>query len=119
MTDSQARTQMPATAAASDLRTLAIVCYVLFFTALFSGITALIGLIIAYVKIGDARGTVWESHFDNLITVFWVALAGCIIGVLTIWVLGLGILILFALFVWYLYRTIKGILAAVDSKPYV
>jgi len=110
--------QAPA-ATTSDLRTLAIICYVLYFAALISGITALIGVIIAYVKMGDARGTLWESHFDNLISVFWVALIGCIVGVLTVWVLGLGVLILLALFIWYLYRTIKGILAAVDSKPYV
>ncbi|MGQ0741337.1 MAG: DUF4870 family protein [Alphaproteobacteria bacterium] len=117
MTESQAS---PASAATvSDLRTLTIVCYVLYFVALFSGITAVIGVIIAYVKKGDARGTRWESHLDNLISVFWVALIGFIVGVLTIWMLGLGFLILVALFVWYLYRTIKGILAAVDSKPYV
>jgi uncharacterized membrane protein len=101
------------------MRTLAIVCYVLYFTALISGITALIGVIIAYVKKGDARGTVWESHFDNLISVFWIALVGCIVGALTVWVLGLGILILIGVFVWYLYRTIKGFLAVIDSKPYV
>ena len=119
MTDRSAGTQMPSAAATSDLRTLAIVCYVLYFTALISGITALIGVIIAYVKRGDARGTLWESHFENLITVFWVALAGCIVGLLTVWVLGLGVLILIALFVSYLYRTIKGIIGAVESKPYV
>lgn len=115
MTDSS----MPSSTATSDMRTLAIVCYVLYFTALISGITALIGVIIAYVKKGDARGTVWESHFDNLISVFWIALVGCIIGALTVWVLGLGILILIGVFVWYLYRTIKGFLAVIDSKPYV
>ena len=115
MTDSS----MPSSTTTSDLRTLAIVCYILYFTALAAGITALVGVIIAYVKRSDARGTIWESHLDNLITVFWTALAGCIVGALTVWVLGLGVLILVGVFVWYLYRTIKGFIAVLDSKPYV
>lgn len=116
MTDSS--TQMPSSAAASDLRTLTIVCYVLYFIALISGITALVGVIIAYVKKNDSRGTIYESHLDNLISVFWVALVGCIVGFVTVWVLGLGILILIGVFVWYLYRTIKGFIAVMDNKPY-
>lgn len=129
-------------AASDDMRTLAIIAYALYFAFFFAGITPLIGVIIAYVKRGDARGTIWESHFDNLITVFWVSLVLCLL-MIPIWIFVLGttivaaaatwpvslftfpfILVLiffpFSLLVvaWYLYRTIKGFVRALDSKAY-
>ncbi len=29
---------------------------------------------IAFVKRDEARGTIWESHYRNLLTVFWAGL---------------------------------------------
>ena len=48
----------PQAPANGNLRSLAMICYVLFLVAWVNGITALIGVIIAYVKRGDAAGTV-------------------------------------------------------------
>jgi uncharacterized membrane protein len=128
--------------AGDDTRTLVIICYALYFAFFVSGVTPLIGVIVAYVKRGDARGTIWESHFDNLITVFWVALILCLILVpLWIFVVGASILTaaaawpasIFAfpfilvvicfpfsllVLIWYLYRTVKGFVRALDGKPY-
>lgn len=140
MTDSPV-SQAPA-ARADDTRTLVIVCYALYFLVFAAGITPLIGVIIAYVKRGDARGTIWESHFDNLITVFWVGLVLLLIAV-PVWVIAVGATIaagvaawpasIFAfpfilvviffpvsllVLIWYLYRTIKGFVRALDGKPY-
>jgi len=114
MTDTQA----PA-AAGSDFRTFAIVCYALYFLGLANGFTALIGVIIAYIKRSDARGTIWESHFENLITVFWTALIGALAGAILVFAFGLGVLILAVVFVWYLYRNIKGIIAAIENRAFV
>ena len=63
----------------SGLRTTAMICYVLYLVAFINGLTAIIGVIIAYIKRSDAVGTVWESHFRNLIVVFWVMLAVLIV----------------------------------------
>ncbi len=140
MTDSPTA---PAALADDDARTLVIVCYALYFAFFAAGITPLIGVIIAYVKRGDARGTIWESHFDNLITVFWVGLVLCLI-LMPVWIFVLGATILAAaatwpasiftfpfilvliffpfsllVLIWYLYRTIKGFVRALDGKPYV
>jgi len=60
----------------SGLRTTAMICYVLYLVAFINGLTAIIGVIIAYIKRPEAAGTVWESHFRNLIVVFWVMFAG-------------------------------------------
>jgi uncharacterized membrane protein len=148
MTNSQVSgTQASATgaagAASDDMRTLAIIAYALYFGFFVAGITPLIGATIAYVKRGDAHGTIWESHFDNLITVFWMGLAICLL-LIPVWIFVLGTTILaavaawpaslftfpfilvllffpFSLLVlaWYLYRTIKGFVRALDNKPYV
>ncbi len=126
MTDIQtspapAAPQGPVTSVVSDEnRTMALVVYGLFLVALFSGgLAGIAGLIVAYVKRGEARGTIWESHFDNQISTFWATFVLCIVGALTIVVFGLGLLILGAAFVWFLYRTVKGLVAAIEWKPYV
>ena len=101
----------------ANLRTVVIVCYALFLFACLNGMTALVGVIIAYVKKPDAAGTRWVSHFENLIIVFWATLLVGIIGWLTLPML-IGFLILPILVVWYLWRLIRGLLRASDDRPY-
>lgn len=124
--------------AATEPRIMAIVCYALFIIAVTNGITAIAGVVLAYVKRPEARGTIWQSHFDNLIHVFWsgilvfaLFLAAVIFGVSglvqaehmaafpgvlylvpVLWLLGVVYV------VWYLYRTVKGIVQAIDGKAY-
>src|SRR6185437_15399408 len=116
--------QFPAgTAEQTSLRALAIVSYVLFLLACFNGFSAIIGVLIAYVKRRDAAGTVWHSHFANMILVFWVTVGGALLGVLSwpvafgalfarhffwlwptaVFPLFFGLLIIPLLAVWYLY----------------
>src|SRR6202012_801309 len=54
-----------------DTRVMAIVCYALFIITVTNGFTGIVGVVLAYIKRSDARGTIWESHFNNLIHVFW------------------------------------------------
>jgi uncharacterized membrane protein len=100
------------------LRTMAIVAYIClllgFVTAHMAAIAA---VIIAYIQRDDARGTVWESHYEAIITTFWVALVGLIAGIPLCFVL-IGIPILIVLGIWYLYRGIRGLVHALDDKPY-
>ena len=62
-------------------------------------------------------GTIWESHFDNVIRTFWIALIVGAIAVPLCFV-GIGFLVLGFLIVWFLYRTIKGLVRAIESRPY-
>lgn len=126
MTDIQtspapAAPQIPAPSVASDeTRLMALIVYGLYLTALLSaGIAGIAGVIVAYVKKGETHGTIWESHFDNQISIFWAWFGLCVLGLLTFWVFGLGFLIIGAAFVWFLYRTIKGLVLAIESKPFV
>jgi uncharacterized membrane protein len=127
-----------ATGGASDLRSLTIVCYVLFLLASVNGLTAIVGVIIAYVKRRDAAGTIWQSHFNNLILVFWVMVAAAIVGFLT-WPIAIaaflvawpvflppeltlpfmfGFVIFPLLALWYLYRVIRGLIRTSEERPY-
>jgi len=139
---SPAPVQGPGETQRSGLRTAAMICYVLYLVAFINGLTAIIGVIIAYIKKSDAAGTVWESHFRNLIVVFWVMLAVLILGLVSF---PISLFSLAALFegdfawpalsafalpmlawifivpvfvVWFLYRTIRGLVRAADDKPY-
>jgi uncharacterized membrane protein len=99
-----------------SLRNLALVVYVLYSLSYFAGITAIVGIIINYVKKDDAAGTWLESHFRWQIRTFWFGLLWATIGIMTI-VFFVGFLILFANYCWIIYRIVKGWLNLNDGKP--
>jgi uncharacterized membrane protein len=108
------------------------------------GLTTIAGMVLAYVKRDGARGTVYESHYRNMLLIFWVWLvvivvAGSLIvagatgvafsflaigpiGALSLipawfgfWLIGMGVL---ATVVWYYWRLVRGLVLALDDKPY-
>jgi uncharacterized membrane protein len=92
------------------------VIYVLYLLALISGVTALIGVIMAYVYKDD--GPEWlRSHYELQIRTFWFGLVVGAIGVLLSWVL-IGVPILIALAVWWIIRCVKGLRYAGERAPY-
>lgn len=104
-------------AAEGDERAIVLLVYVLYFFALLScGLAGIAGVIVAYVKRGEANITLWESHFDNQINTFWIWLATFLAGVVTLPVL-IGVPILGFAFLYFLYRTIKGFMRALEFRP--
>ena len=96
---------------------LALAVYVLYGVGYFTGISALIGVIIAYVKIEDADPLL-HSHYRFQIRTFWIGLMYLTIGfVLSIVLIGIPILIWW--FVWSVIRIVKGGLLLVEHKPIV
>ena len=89
--------------------------YILYLASYLLGITALIGLILAYVSRKGAD-TVSRSHFDYQIRTFWIGLLVGIIGIILSFVL-VGYLVLFGLLLWTLYRIITGMIKLLDNKP--
>jgi uncharacterized membrane protein len=84
------------------------------------GLIGLIGLIIAYVKSGEAAGTWLRSHFRWLIRTFWFSVLWNAVGWLaavTLIGIPIAIAIWIATTVWVLYRLIRGYLLFKDSKP--
>jgi uncharacterized membrane protein len=123
----------------SSLRSIVMLCYVLFLIACVNGVTAIIGVIIAYVKRHDAMGTIWESHFNNLVLVFWVMVGATLLfflswpiafgwwfanGFVWLWAptaalpLLFGFILFPVLAVWYLYRVIRGLIRAGEERAY-
>jgi uncharacterized membrane protein len=96
-------------------RTLTHVVYGLYAASLLVGVTALVAIIINYVKRGDVAGTWLESHFRWQIRTFWFALLWGVLGALTLF-FGVGMVVLLAGFVWYVYRIVKGWLYLFDGK---
>jgi uncharacterized membrane protein len=99
------------------LRTLTHILYTLYAVHwLTGGFTALIAIIINYVKRSDALNTPYEAHFDWQIRSFWYGLAGYLISAALFFVL-IGFPLMGAVWVWMLYRIIKGWLYLFDNKP--
>ncbi|QQX84099.1 hypothetical protein JJQ59_17145 [Cupriavidus necator] len=105
----------------SSLRKLLHILYALY--AIFwltGGITALIAIVIDYVKRDDARGSLYASHFAWQIRSFWWSVVwGVLGGVLfaTVVLMPLAFAVWGVLSVWMLYRIVKGWLYLNDSKP--
>ena len=98
-------------------RTWAIVVWALYIASFFTvGITALIGLIIAYVKRNDLNSTPFGSHLTSAIRTFWISLIGIVIGGVLLLVF-VGYFILLLLGLWGLFRCVRGLIKAVDDKP--
>lgn len=89
--------------------------YGLYLVGLVAGVTALIGVVMAYA--GKDRGEPWLlSHYHNQINIFWKALFYSVVGWLLTWVL-VGFLILLGGLIWYVVRTVKGMQALARHEP--
>jgi uncharacterized membrane protein len=97
---------------------LALVVYILYCASYVTGgFTAFVGLIIAYVKIGEAD-PILKSHYQFQIRTFWIGLLYLVVGTVLCLIV-IGIFVLLWWFVWSLVRIIKGTLALTDRKPII
>ena len=128
----------PAAPAARPPITAALIVYALFAIAAISGVVSsglvtfaplvviagIVGVIVAYVKRGEAQGTWVASHFDWLIATFWWSLLWSLIvvvvgGILILVLVGLIIIPvgLAIVSIWVIYRVVRGYLAFNRSEP--
>lgn len=105
------------TADENRLKNLATLAYGLFaFNWLGLFPLSIAGVIIAHVRIQYARGTWLESHFRWQIRTFWFSLLWAVIGSILMLIL-VGYVVLFGVFVWNIYRVVKGFLNLSENKP--
>ena len=78
-------------------------------------LTAIVGIIINYVKDNDVRGSWLESHFNWQKATFWYGLLWSVLGVLTTFIL-IGYLVLFVVMVWLIYRIARGWINLYDGR---
>ena len=100
----------------TDLRQYTMIIYILYMVAILVGITSIVGVIMAYIKRADFAGTEYEDHITYLIRTFWISLIGYLIGAV-LSVVGIGLIIIIAVGIWYIYRSIAGFIKFNDNKP--
>jgi uncharacterized membrane protein len=116
--------------AATDDRSMPAVAYALYLLAFATGVTAIVGLIIAYVQRSGASA-VMQTHYTFLIRTFWIGLvlmviSGVLFGlgaILSIILIGFPIMALAGLVgalaaVWYGVRCIVGLVYLSKTEPY-
>jgi uncharacterized membrane protein len=97
-------------------RRLAGLVYGLQAASMLVGVTLFAGVIINYLRRRQAAGTWLESHFTWQIRTFWWSLAWCVLGVATA-ILLVGVIVLLASAVWFVYRIVKGWTELNEGRP--
>ena len=91
------------------------VVYFLYIAGMFIGISALIGIVIAYINRGKAGGWV-ETHYTWQIRTFWIGLLYSFVSVLLM-IVAIGFVLIFAVAVWVIVRCVLGLQAANRDEP--
>ena len=101
-----------------DLATKVKVIWCLYLAAVLFGLTAIVGVVLAYVWRGDLpEQNPFRTHFDGQITLFWMTLLFVIIGAFLNLVF-IGPLVLLATCIYFLVTCIIGLVKAIDNRPY-
>jgi len=96
---------------------LALIVYILYFVGYVTGVTALVGVIIAHVQIGDSDPLL-RTHYQFQIRTFWIGIFYVVVGIVLSFVV-VGVAVLFWWFIWSLVRNVKGVLALNEGRPIV
>ncbi len=105
----------PATSGGFDMNRPTIIS-LLYLSSFILGITALIGVILAFVWKGEPHED-WEAtHYQYLINTFWIGLVGTIVGVVTMIVL-VGFLVLLATVALCVVRSVLSLINAQKRAP--
>ncbi|RLK46828.1 putative membrane protein [Alkalispirillum mobile] len=94
---------------------LVMVVYILYLVGFFVVLTAIAGLILAYIKRGEAD-PVSASHYQYQIRTFWIGVLYSLVGIITS-PIGVGFLIMVLAVLWFLTRCIKGLVVNSESRP--
>ncbi|MGZ8239016.1 MAG: DUF4870 family protein [Methylobacter sp.] len=104
------------TAGEESAKTLTTVIYALYAASYFVGVTAIVAIVMNYVKRDDVVGTFLESHFRWQIRTFWFGMLWGALGAITMMFI-IGWFVLIANGIWIIYRIVKGWLRLNDGKP--
>jgi uncharacterized membrane protein len=98
-------------------KTLTLILYGLYGASMFTGgLSAIVAIVVNYIKREELAGTMFESHFTWQIRTFWWGLLWFVLGLVLMFVV-VGFVVLFANWVWTIYRVVKGFLYVMDGKP--
>ena len=107
--------QPPASLASFEFNRPTIVS-LLYLASFLLGITALVGVVLAYVWRGE-RHEAWESsHYPYLIRTFWIGLIGALVSILLMLVL-IGFVLIVAVLVLVVVRCVLSLVNAQKRRP--
>ena len=89
--------------------------YILYLASLLLGITALVGVVLAYMNKGDAPEWL-KTHYVYLIHTFWKGLLYSVIAMILVAVL-IGLILVPLVLVWWVVRCVKGLKLLGKKEP--
>ncbi|WP_292899278.1 MULTISPECIES: DUF4870 family protein [unclassified Nitratireductor] len=91
------------------------VIYILYLVGFVIGISALVGIVLAYMNRGKVSGWL-ETHYTWAIRTFWIGLLLGFVSALLM-IVGIGFLLMIALAIWAVVRCVIGLQAVGRREP--
>lgn len=113
--EAQQSAASPGSASGFDFNQPTIVS-LLYLSSFILGITAIIGIVLAYVWKGESHEDWEDSHYQYLINTFWIGLVGGFVSFILIFVL-IGFLLLPAVIVLVVVRCVLSLINAQKKQP--
>jgi uncharacterized membrane protein len=108
-------TPAPSEAAFDRNATNVNIIYYLYLASIVLGVTAIIGLVMAYINRGN--GSDWlDTHYTYQIRTFWIGVLYGLIGLL-LTVAVIGVLVLGLVLLWWIVRCVKGLKLVGARQP--
>ena len=108
---SSSRTRGPFAASESNVRLI----YILYLASLLVGVTAIVGVVMAYVNHGSAPEGL-RTHYRFLIRTFWIGILYAA-GGLVLTAVFVGFAVLCFTLVWLIVRCVKGLKLLGEGQP--
>jgi len=89
--------------------------YVLYLVGFVVGITAVVGIVLAYINRGKSEAWV-ETHYTWAIRTFWLGILYGLIS-MVLMIVGIGFLLMFVVAIWVVIRCVVGLQAATRNEP--
>jgi len=91
------------------------VIYILYLVSFVIGISALVGIVLAYMNRGKSETWI-ETHYTWAIRTFWIGILYALIS-MVLMVVGIGFLLLLAVAVWIVVRAVVGLQLVGRREP--
>jgi uncharacterized membrane protein len=97
-----------------ESRKMVLIVNILYAASFLFGVSCIVGLVLAYMKRPAAVGTIWEGHFTYAIRTFWIGFGLGMVALVLIFV-GIGLLLMPLVGVWFIVRVVRAFLAWNDG----